>query len=122
LGEVIVIAALRSLTDRVLGRGSAAITVPPFDGALKPNQVLSTPRWSLSSPRPTTLRAMAARSFADGAAVLRHREGAAPDLVRRFDREVTALCALPDGGWRRRWTAARFASSPPRRRAGRRCD
>ncbi len=29
--------------------------------------------------------------------MLRHREGAAPDLVRRFDREVTALCALPDG-------------------------
>ena len=31
------IGALTSLVDRVLGRGSAALTVPPLDGALKPN-------------------------------------------------------------------------------------
>ena len=29
------IAALRNLTDQLLGRGAAAITVPIFDGALK---------------------------------------------------------------------------------------
>ena len=34
------IAGLRGISDRVLGRGEAAITVPPFDGALKPNQLL----------------------------------------------------------------------------------
>ena len=34
------IAALRNWTDQLLGRGAAAITVPMFDGALKPNQIL----------------------------------------------------------------------------------
>ena len=33
-------AALEDFFDRVLGRGDAAITVPPFDGSLKPNQLL----------------------------------------------------------------------------------
>ena len=34
------IAALKNFTDRLLGRGDATITVPSFDGALKPNQML----------------------------------------------------------------------------------
>ena len=34
------IAALKMFTDRLLGRGEATITVPSFDGALKPNQIL----------------------------------------------------------------------------------
>ena len=40
LGEIGVIPALEDFFDRVLGRGDAAITVPPFDGSLKPNQLL----------------------------------------------------------------------------------
>ena len=35
-----VIGALRTFTDQLLGRGAAAITVPIFDGALNPNQIL----------------------------------------------------------------------------------
>ena len=35
-------AALKTFTDRLLGRGSAAITVPVMDGTLKPNRVLET--------------------------------------------------------------------------------
>ena len=34
------ISAFRTFTDRLLGRGDATITVPSFDGALKPNQIL----------------------------------------------------------------------------------
>ena len=34
------ISALKAFTDRFLGRGEATITVPSFDGALKPNQIL----------------------------------------------------------------------------------
>ncbi len=34
------IGALKSFSDRLLGRGSAALTVPPLDGALKPNNRL----------------------------------------------------------------------------------
>ena len=34
------IAGLKEFADRLLGRGDATITVPSFDGALKPNQIL----------------------------------------------------------------------------------
>ena len=34
------IAALREFGDWLLGRGEASITIPIFDGALKPNQIL----------------------------------------------------------------------------------
>ena len=34
------IPALEDFFDRILGRGDAAITVPTFDGSLKPNQLL----------------------------------------------------------------------------------
>ena len=31
---------LRGVIDRFVGRGEAAVTVPPMDGALRPNQAL----------------------------------------------------------------------------------
>jgi hypothetical protein len=34
------IAAVSRLTDRIFGRGEAAVTVPPLDGALRPNRIL----------------------------------------------------------------------------------
>ena len=34
------IAAMRQFGDWILGRGEASITIPIFDGALKPNQML----------------------------------------------------------------------------------
>jgi len=34
------IGGLKEFADRLLGRGEATITVPSFDGALKPNQIL----------------------------------------------------------------------------------
>jgi sugar lactone lactonase YvrE len=40
LGETLVIAAVRKRIDEFWGRGSAAVTVPPMDGALTPNSVL----------------------------------------------------------------------------------
>ena len=36
------IGVLRSLADNWLGRGEATVTVPSFDGALKPNQQLES--------------------------------------------------------------------------------
>ena len=40
MGEIGLIPALEDFFDGILGRGDAAITVPPFDGSLKPNQLL----------------------------------------------------------------------------------
>lgn len=91
------IAALRDFTDRVLGRGNAAITVPPFDGALKPNQILEEAAVVAELAQPNDLASHGGNLYiADGSTVLRYA-GGSMQAVARFDREVTALCALPDG-------------------------
>ena len=46
---------LRTLVDRFLGRGEAAVTVPPLDGALKPNNLLEEARIGLGIPAPDNL-------------------------------------------------------------------
>ena len=92
------IAALRDLTDRLLGRGDATITVPSFDGALKPNQILEKAEIVARFDAPEDLATDGkALYIADDARVLR-LDGAATTEVRRFDRAVSALCCLPDGG------------------------
>jgi hypothetical protein len=93
-----VIAALKNFTDRLLGRGDATITVPSFDGALKPNQMLERAEIVGQFDAPEDLATDGkALYIADGMTILR-LEGAARTEVRRFERPVTALCCLPDGG------------------------
>jgi hypothetical protein len=94
-----VIAVFRDFVDRFLGRGDATITVPSFDGALKPNQRLE---------QAETIGQFAAAEdlatdgnvlyLADGPAILRLDGAGAATETRRFDRPVTALCCLPGGG------------------------
>ena len=85
--------------DRLLGRGDATITVPSFDGALKPNQILETGRDGRA-----VRRAGGSRHRRQGALHRRRRGDPARSTaraateVRRFDRAITALCCLPDGG------------------------
>lgn len=91
-------AALGHLADRLLGRGEASITVPPFDGQLKPNQLLETAPVAATFDAPEDLATDGKAVFvADGAAVLR-MGGGAPVEVARFERTVSALCCLRDGG------------------------
>jgi len=93
-----VIAALKTFTDRLLGRGDATITVPSFDGALKPNQMLEKAEIVGQFDAPEDLATDGKAVYiADGMAILR-LDGAARAEVRRFDRPITALCCLPDGG------------------------
>ncbi|MGO4712880.1 SMP-30/gluconolactonase/LRE family protein [Bradyrhizobium sp. 2TAF24] len=91
------IAALRTLTNHLLGRGDAAITVPPFDGALKPNQRLEEAEVVATS---ATMEDLAVGGgvllVADGDRVLRLDSGALHE-VRRFERPLTAICACVDG-------------------------
>lgn len=91
------IAALRELTDRFLGRGEASITVPPFDGALKPNRWLEEAEVFTELAAPEDLATDGKALFvADGKRVWRYANGKAEE-VARFDRVLTALCCLPDG-------------------------
>lgn len=89
------IPALEDFFDRVLGRGDAAITVPPLDGPLKPNQLLEHAEVVGEFAEPEDLAVVdGALYLADGSALRRCDENSALE-VRRFDRPITAFCGLP---------------------------
>jgi sugar lactone lactonase YvrE len=91
------IAPLREFVNRILGRGDATITVPSFDGALLPNQVLESAETLLECEAPEDL-AVDRHSLliADGPRLLR-LDGSAVTTVRSFDRPISALATLPAG-------------------------
>jgi hypothetical protein len=93
-----VIAALKNFTDRLLGRGDATITVPSFDGALKPNQILENAEIAGQFDAPEDIATDGKSIYiADGMAI-RRLDASGTSEVRRFDRAITALCCMPDGG------------------------
>lgn len=92
------IAAVRNFANRFLGRGDATITVPSFDGALKPNQKLEAAETLLTCEAPEDVVADGSDLFiADGQRLLR-LSGGRPSDLRSFERPISALCALPGGG------------------------
>ena len=92
------IAALKARVDAFLGRGDAAIIVPSFDGALKPNQVLENAEIVAELEAPEDLATDGTAVFvADGNRVLRFG-GDIPAEAGRFGGTVTALACLPGGG------------------------
>ncbi|KRQ14608.1 hypothetical protein [Bradyrhizobium manausense] len=92
------IAAVRDFANRFLGRGDATISVPSFDGALKPNQKLESAETLLTCESPADLAADGNKLFiADGRRLLSLDGGSASEL-RRFEQPISALCALPGGG------------------------
>jgi hypothetical protein len=93
-----VIAALKSFADRLLGRGDATITVPSFDGALKPNQILEKAEIVAQFDAPEDLATDGKTLYIADGVTLRRLDGAATTEIRRLDRPITALCCLPDGG------------------------
>jgi hypothetical protein len=93
-----VIGALRNWTDQLLGRGAAAITVPIFDGALKPNQILEQAETFAELEAPEDLATDGNSLFvADGDCVLRY-DGDAATTVARVDRRITGFAILVGGG------------------------
>ena len=98
MGEALVIAAVREFANRFLGRGEATITVPSFDGALKPNQRLEAAETLLECAAPEDLASDGRNLYvADGRRLLR-LEGHAATELRSFDRPISALCAMPNSG------------------------
>jgi hypothetical protein len=91
------IAALRDFADRLLGRGDATITVPSFDGALKPNQILEKAETLAQFDAPEDLATDGKTLYIADGAVIRRLDGADATELRRFDRSITALCCLPHG-------------------------
>ena len=91
--------ALKQWTDRLLGRGDAAISVPVLDGALKSNRLIEDAEVVAELEAPEDL-ASDGRSLwvADGARVLRFDGEGAPSVEHGSDRTISALACLPTGG------------------------
>jgi len=89
--------------DRLLDpfRGKA-VTIPPMDGALKPNTALDDAEALLTVEAPDNLAVAGGRlHFSSGSAILAvplAQLSAPPQAVARFECAVTALAATPDGG------------------------
>ncbi|MGO4832850.1 strictosidine synthase [Rhizobiaceae sp. 2RAB30] len=93
------IAAVRRIWDNFRGSGEAAVTVPPMDGALRPNRALEEAASVLATETPDNLVFDGTRGyFSSGGTVstLDPASGQASEL-HRFDTVVTALAAGPDG-------------------------
>ena len=93
------IGAIAQWRDRFLGRGDAAITIPIFDGALKPNRLLEQEAQSWELPAAEDIATDGVDLFvAAGSQVLR-LDGDATEIVQQFEGRVTALACIAGGGF-----------------------
>ncbi|MFL9500201.1 SMP-30/gluconolactonase/LRE family protein [Rhodopseudomonas palustris] len=91
------IGALKQFADQFLGRGDATITVPSFDGALKPNQRLEGAEVLLQCAAPEDLATDGTTLLlADGPRLIR-LDGPAATEVRVFEQPISALALKPGG-------------------------
>lgn len=88
---------LRDFGDRLLGRGSAAITVPTMDGALKPNRALDEAAVVAELPGIADLATDGRALFVAAGPVLYRLDGERLVEQRRFDAEISALAVAADG-------------------------
>ncbi|WP_382323302.1 hypothetical protein ACFJI0_02325 [Hydrogenophaga sp. UC242_53] len=87
---------LVSLGDALLGRGEHAVTVPPMDGALQPNQALEAARSAQAVAAPDNLvRWDGHLCHSSGDALYRvEAEGGVGVRLKSFGAEITCLAAL----------------------------
>jgi len=94
-----VIDTLKQWTERLLGRGDAAISVPVLDGALKSNRLIEDAEVVAEFEAPEDLASDGRSLFvADGARVLRADGAGAHAVEHTFDSTISALACLPAGG------------------------
>jgi sugar lactone lactonase YvrE len=88
---------LRAFTDRLLGRGSAAITVPVMDGALKANRVLDEAEVAAELPGIDDIASDGTSLVASAGANLWRVDGNVPVLLRKFDTDISAIAVRGRG-------------------------
>ncbi|MFM2277908.1 MAG: hypothetical protein RLZZ444_139 [Pseudomonadota bacterium] len=90
---------LRNWVDRFLGRGEAAVTVPPLDGALKPNNLLEEAGIGLAIPAPDNLVIAGGRLiFSSGTMLLSQPFNAgAGEKLADLSGPITAIAAGENG-------------------------
>ena len=89
------IPAVRRIWDNFRGSGEAAVTVPPMDGALRPNRLLEEAPLVAGAAAPDDL-AVDGKGvlFSSGAKLFRLGQ---PEPIADLGWEITALAADPDG-------------------------
>ena len=93
------IGALTRIFDNLLGRGEAAVTVPPLDGAFRPNRLLDEAPSRVALDQADGLVVVAGEIVVSaGDAVHTLAAGGTLELRRRFAAAVTAIAATGDGG------------------------
>lgn len=86
--------AIQGFIDRLLGRGQAAVTVPPLDGALKPNNVLEEAAAGLAVTAPDNLVEWSGRLLFSSGSRIHSTDGRTRFDVRGA---VTAMASSPGG-------------------------
>jgi len=92
------IGAMRDWADRFLGRGSAAVTVPPLDGALKPNTRLDEAPKGIDADEPDDMVVVHGNTYCSaGNRLLQVDENGGATAVFDAPGTITALAASPEG-------------------------
>ncbi|MGC8524236.1 MAG: hypothetical protein ACP5M5_08115 [Acidibrevibacterium sp.] len=90
------IRTLRHLSDQLFGRGDAATTIPPFDGPLKPNQILEAAPIVLSLEGAEDLASDGEELYvAAGSRVFRLAVNEFLEIAH-FEAPITALCCVAE--------------------------
>lgn len=91
--------ALRNFVDRFFGRGEAAVTVPPLDGALKPNNILEEADFGISVSAPDNLVVSdAGLIYSSGRILYRQPACGGPGAELRItNEEISALAVSAEG-------------------------
>ena len=89
---------LRKAMDDWFGRGEASITVPPMDGAFRPNDLLDSATTALEIPEPDCLAETSQGLVVSSGRSLFSVDRPHGAPLATFDAEISALTGLPDGG------------------------
>ena len=89
---------LRKAMDDWFGRGEASITVPPLDGAFRPNDLLDAATTVLEIPEPDCLAQTSQGLIVSSGRSLFNVDRPDGSPLATFDSEISALTGLPDGG------------------------
>lgn len=93
------IGALTRIFDNLLGRGEAAVTVPPLDGAFRPNRLLDEAPTRIALDQADDLAVVAGEIVVSAGDTIHMLAADGTLKVRRaFTAPVTAIAAMGDGG------------------------
>jgi hypothetical protein len=89
---------LKKAVDSWFGRGEASITIPPMDGAFRPNDLLDLAPSSLEAPAPDCLAVTSHGVIVSSDRSLLSVDKPGGAEIASFDAPISALTGLPDGG------------------------